>query len=133
MSDDRRLRERFDALRRSEAPRTPSFEATLGSARDRRAAPPPSRLWGAGFAVAATATLVVGAFLLGGPERPGSEEPFERNVYSVGPVGSWRTPTDALLETPGSDLLGGPGWSLPEVFTDPGLGPQSRIHERSHG
>ena len=124
--DDADLRERFGRMRREEAGAAPGFRHTLTRARARAAAS--SRLrWPIG-AAALTALGVAGLMLwLGGPIGT----PDTRDELPLGEaVGSWRTPTDVLLETPGSELLR----TLPDLRS-PGLRlerPTSHTPRRSH-
>jgi len=121
--EDVRLRESFTALRRQDAARAPGLAETLSAARSRPARPH-ARWW---LVTATTAGLVL--LFATRVEPPVSSDDFA--------VGSWRMPSDVLLETPGSELLGSPAFQTFEESTDlptPGrIGPQSRIDGRSHG
>ena len=123
MSDDARLRARFEALRRSEDDRAPDFEALLAAA---PVPPPPSLVWRSGWALAVTAGLVLCVLWLGRP----ADRSLPEAVHSVG---GWRTPTDTLLDTPGRELLGAPPWTPLEVPVG-GSGPHSHLFQgRSTG
>ena len=107
------LRTRFEELRRLDATRAPSFadimaraqaEASGDVGESRRAARVSLRRLGwAGLAAAAAiaALLVI-------PRGRSSEAAFERAVqaFHADPaLGAWRSPTDGLLDLPGSRLI----------------------------
>ncbi|HEX6558215.1 MAG TPA: hypothetical protein VF021_02110 [Longimicrobiales bacterium] len=116
MSDrqqDSELRARFDAQRHAEASEAPPFEAMLARARAQAAdaviesAPRRLRLrrvlYAGGLAVAAA----IGALLVL-PRSHSSEDAFEQAVQSFQSnpaMGAWRSPTDGLLDVPGSQLM----------------------------
>ena len=95
MIDETELRNRFAQLREAERVGAPGFAQTYGRARARET-------WGATqrvrpFVIAAAAIAIV-AFSLA---RSRSFSP------SAAPaIATWRAPTDVLLRTPGSELLG---------------------------
>lgn len=94
MTDDH-LRELFQATRRRDAERAPSFAGTLAAAR--RA---PATRSGRGrvvVALAAAAALVLIAVLWRRPSRDQWMVPLSS--------AHWEAPTDFLLETPGAELL----------------------------
>ncbi len=107
------LRARFDAQRQADANETPSFAEMMTRARvaatnDAPAiAPRKPRLrrlayWG-GLAAAA----MIGA-LLALPRASADQDAFEQAVraYHSGPaLGAWQSPTDGLLNVPGSQLI----------------------------
>ncbi len=118
MSDrqqDPELRARFEELRRLDASLAPSFadvmaRAQAEAARDADAtAPRQSRVslrrfgWaGALAAAAAIAALIVV------PRTGSHEDAFEQAVqaFHANPaLGAWRSPTDGLLNLPGSQLI----------------------------
>ena len=120
--DDARLREHFAALRRDDALRTPAPAPMLlsgrASIRSRPRAP---------WLLAATAAGLALVWLGHGTDPPAPE------MHESFAVGSWRMPSDVLLELPGGELLESPRW---EPVVAPGRGviaPQSRIQGRSHG
>lgn len=122
MSDlrqDAELRARFQAQRAADAGRTPDFAHMLahaqasagvrGTLRRRRVR---RVLYAGGLAAAA-----VIAALLVIPRGSTGDDAFERTVraYQSGPaMGAWRSPTDVLLDVPGSAL----------ISTVPGVGMQ---------
>lgn len=92
--DDRELRELFARLRQEDRARTPSFRAM-----DARMTP--RRMWSPQRVVVAAAIILI-AILLAPPDRtPGN---LSRQVVDLG-AATWRSPTDFLLTTPGSELL----------------------------
>ena len=97
MIDDNELRRRFTELRDADRDRTPGFARTYGDARARR-----SRRAMRGMrplVLAAAAVVVIAAISLayGRSVTPPTTTP---------PIATWRAPTDVLLQTPGSELLG---------------------------
>ncbi|MGH0030428.1 MAG: hypothetical protein ACQGVC_11605 [Myxococcota bacterium] len=129
MAGDERLRAHFDALRARDARCAPDLDAALRAARS-HARPHPR--WRLGAALAA-ATAAAAAVLWFGPApqpRDGSAD--------LHALGRWRTPSDALLATPGRGLLESPdwgsaGWGAGGVPSVPDGGPRSHFHGRSHG
>ena len=109
---DAELRARFDAQRRADAAHAPSFEALLARARTgAAAAPAPARprfkavklAYVGGLAAAAVIAML---FVM--PRSPSSEDAFEqavRKFQSDPALGAWQSPTDGLLEVPGSELI----------------------------
>jgi hypothetical protein len=95
--DDNELRRRFAQMREAEREGAPGFAQTLGRARARRNARTTWRV--RPVVLGAAAAVVVAALWLASsrPDQPSAVAPA---------IGSWRAPTDALLQTPGSDLLG---------------------------
>ncbi|MDQ6872408.1 MAG: hypothetical protein M3037_10420 [Gemmatimonadota bacterium] len=100
MIDDREIRDRFAQLREADRERAPSFAQTYGRARGRR---------GSG------ATLRVRPLVIGAAAAVLIAAVWVANVRSFSPHGvtptiatiaAWRAPTDVLLRTPGSELLG---------------------------
>jgi hypothetical protein len=121
--EDARLREAFRALRRAESAEAPSFARTLAAARSRRT--PRALGWRplAATAAAAAAALAVALWLV---PRPAHEPapPAAR----IGSLGTWATPTDVLLETPGRGLLRDlPHWEVP-LAPEPREGGERRSH-----
>ena len=91
MMDERELRSRFAQLREADQESAPSFAQTYGHARARR-----SR--GATLRVR---PLVIGAAAIG--------LAYARSLSpsaATPEIATWRAPTDVLLRTPGSELLG---------------------------
>ena len=91
--DDRELRDRFAQLRREDRARIPSFQTPVARKR-------PGWTWPTRIAVAAAAVLI--AFVLARPDRPARDVGLE--IVDLG-VAAWRSPTDFLLVTPGSEWL----------------------------
>jgi hypothetical protein len=96
MNHDDDLRERFAALRREDARSAPSFDRLLRTAA--RPAPRPT----ARFAPAAGVVLAVAAVFFWGVRW---HDRTARHAEPVIPLADWHSPTDFLLETPGSPLL----------------------------
>jgi hypothetical protein len=91
--DDRELRELFARLRQEDRARIPSFRAPA----TREA---PRWTWSARITVAAAIVLI--ALVLARPDR----DPRNTSLHVVDlGAGAWRSPTDFLLITPGSELL----------------------------
>ena len=130
---DTELEAFFQALREEDARKVPSFEESMirarraagraahGRAADRWATPRVRRgvLWGGSLLAAAALAALV---LLPGPGA--SDAAFEHAVrsYMSSPAGgAWRSPTDALLDLPGSSVLS----TLPRVGSSqwPGTAP----------
>jgi hypothetical protein len=115
MSDrqqDTDLRARFEVLRRADAKETPSFADMMARARAEAVdvVPIATRRWklrrivyaGSLAAAAAIAALLVI------PRTPSNEDAFEDAVraYQTGSAsGAWQSPTDGLLNVPGSQLM----------------------------
>jgi len=111
--EDARLREAFRELRRAESTDVPSFARTLAAARSRRA----PRMLGWRPLLATAAAAAVALWFL---PRP-AHEPAAPAAW-IGSLGTWTTPTDVLLETPGRDLLRDlPHWEVPRAG-EPGSG-----------
>jgi hypothetical protein len=110
---DAELRERFDAQRRADAEHAPSFDAMLARARAGAAdatQPIAARkstrhqlLYFSGLAAAAVIAML---FVI--PRSRSSEDAFEqavRRFQSDPALGAWQSPTDGLLDVPGSQLI----------------------------
>jgi len=97
MIDDNELRRRFAELREADKHRTPGFARMYGDARAHR-----SRRSLRGLrplVLAAAAAVVIAALSLA----------YGRSTTqptTTPPIATWRAPTDVLLQTPGSELLG---------------------------
>jgi isopentenyl diphosphate isomerase/L-lactate dehydrogenase-like FMN-dependent dehydrogenase len=119
---DTELRARFAAQRAAEANQAPSFASMLARARAADAADAAPAIvsyrlklrrfvYASGLAAAA----VIAALLLV-PRSPSSEVAFEQTVraFQNDPaLGAWRSPTDGLLNVPGSQLI----TTMPRVGT----------------
>ena len=113
---DERVREAFQRLRSdTEATGAPDFRAMLDRARQDAAAAPavplarriPRRrvVWAGGIASAAVAATIAAVLLTRGDSDTSADAEFERLVASyASEAGAWRSPTDALLDVPGSGL-----------------------------
>jgi hypothetical protein len=91
--DDRDLRELFARLRQEDRARMPAFRA------------PPLRespRWMRSAPVAVAAVIALIAVMLAWPDRPSRDVAL--HVVDLG-AAVWRSPTDFLLITPGSELL----------------------------
>jgi len=119
--DDDRLRDAFAALRREDEARAPALAPLLVAPRA-RTAPRPRAPW----LLVATAAALALVFVARAPQPP----PEPPDDFAVG---SWRMPSDVLLELPGAELLGSPRWETLEAPAREPIGPQSRIPGRSHG
>ena len=119
---DAELRARFDAQRRADASHAPGFAAMVARARTDAAAAGPAKaprrierrrvMYASGLAAAA-----VIAALLVIPRARSSEDTFEdavRSFQNNPALGAWQSPTDGLLDVPGSQL----------ITTVPGVGTQ---------
>jgi hypothetical protein len=95
--DDNELRRQFTELREADRERAPGFAQIYGRAhtvRSQRAAPRFRPLL-----ITAAAIVVIAALSLayGRSTTPSTTTPA---------IATWRAPTDVLLQTPGSELLG---------------------------
>jgi len=112
---DSELRARFDVLKRIDAAHAPAFAEVMARARSELAdaTPAPTRRewrlvarrygWIGGLAAAATIVALIAL-----PRRESQEAAFERAVrsfHSDAALGAWRSPTDGLLDLPGSRLI----------------------------
>jgi hypothetical protein len=95
MIDDNELRRRFTELREADQNRAPGFAYTFGRARALRTLRRPLRLRPLVLAAAVVITVLSLAY---GRSVSQSEAPTA--------IATWRAPTDVLLQTPGSELLG---------------------------
>jgi hypothetical protein len=117
---DAELRARFDAQRRADANQAPSFETMMGRARTPSGdvVTTPRRFERRRFMYASgLAAAAVIAALLVIPRTRSSEDTFEDAVraFQTNPaLGAWQSPTDGLLDVPGSQL----------ISTVPGVGTQ---------
>jgi hypothetical protein len=101
--DDNELRRQFAELREADRDRAPAFVQIYAQARARvseqRMPRPRKRPRVRPFVLAAVAAGVIVALSLayGRSTTPSTTTP---------PIATWRAPTDVLLQTPGSELLG---------------------------
>ena len=129
---DRELRERFQHLRREERATAPGFQSALAGARrmtESEARRPAWSTLAAGVSVAVALGLMI--FVTRDHDSGNGRAP----LIPEASVGGWYTPTDALLETPGIELLR----TVPQLrLLDPGPGlridpePRSQTLERLH-
>ena len=97
MMDESELRRRFAQLREADRERAPSFARTYAHTRTRRS-------WRARLRVrplmigAAAAVAIAAVWLAYGRS-------FSASAVTPA-IATWRAPTDVLLQTPGSELLG---------------------------
>ena len=98
--DKNEIRQRFAQLRESDRERAPDFAQIYGRARSRRRLGASPRL--RPHVVAMAAAVVVAAIWLANA-RSFSSHPVTPTIATIA---SWRAPTDVLLRTPGSELLG---------------------------
>lgn len=124
MSDrpqDTELRARFEAQRRADAGEAPSFAEMMARVRAQPddtstvVATSSRKLRRVVYWSGLAAAAVIGA-LLALPGSSSQEDAFEQAVraYQNGPaMGAWRSPTDGLLDVPGSRLIS----TVPSVGT----------------
>ena len=97
MMDDNELRRRFAQLREADRENAPSFAQTYVRTRARPISRVPMGI--RPLMIGAAAAVIVVAVWIG-----------RERLFSLVPVtpaiATWRAPTDVLLDTPGSELLG---------------------------
>ena len=97
MMDDSEIRQRFAQLREDDRDRAPSFAQTYGRAHARRSWR--TTLHVRPLVIGAAAPILLAAIGLG----------YARSLApsaATPEIATWRAPTDVLLRTPGSELLG---------------------------
>jgi len=98
MMDDSKIRDRFAELREADRAHAPGFAQTFARARARESWRATRRV--RPLVIATAAGVLIAAVWLGGHSRSFSPS-------TVTPtIATWRAPTDVLLRTPGSELLG---------------------------
>jgi hypothetical protein len=110
---DRDLRELFQELREGDRERIPDFQGMMARAREEASlakitpsARPPMRrrlAWGGSLLAAACAAALL---LIQMPH--GGDAEFERVVQAFASdpaTGAWKSPTDALMDLPGAEIL----------------------------
>jgi len=100
MMDDSEIRQRFAQLRESDRESAPGFAQTYARARSRQrwpAAHRPRLL----VISAAAAVVIAGVWLVNARSSSRST-----HTPAIATIAAWRAPTDVLLRTPGSELLG---------------------------
>ena len=100
--DEREIAGALERLRKAEESSAPPFQATLSSARNGRA----SRHAPIGPVMAAATLLLVlvGLAVFQSNRPPASSPPAPAPSSAKASLESWQSPTDFLLETPGSEL-----------------------------
>jgi hypothetical protein len=100
-TDDNQLRQPFQEQRVRDERSMPPFHVVRARALARAETPRPVA-WGYRLAFAtALIALVIGVFAWR------AQRPVElRQVASAGSISDWQSPTDSLLQTPGSDWYG---------------------------
>jgi hypothetical protein len=100
MIDESGIRRRFAQLREAERESAPGFAQTYARARSRRSWRATNRV--RSLVIGAAAAVVIAAIWLASarPFSPATATP------TIAAIAAWRAPTDALLRTPGSELLG---------------------------
>ena len=100
MMDDSEIRHRFAQLREADRERAPGFAQTYGRARARRSSGAMQRV--RPLVIGAAAAVVIAAVWLANARSfsPHTVTP------TIAAIAAWRAPTDVLLRTPGSELLG---------------------------
>jgi hypothetical protein len=98
--DENEIRQRFAQLREADRERAPGFAQIYGRARARRSSRANPRV--RPLAIGAAAAVVIAAVWLANARS------FSRSTHTttIAAIGEWRAPTDVLLRTPGSELLG---------------------------
>ena len=110
---DTDLRARFDAQRQADAQNTPAFADVMARARAEAAVAPDTtspRRWQRHrvLYISTLAAAAAIAALIVIPRATSNVDEFEQAVraYENGPAASaWRSPTDGLLNVPGSQLM----------------------------
>jgi len=100
MMDDREIRDRFAQLREGDRERAPSFAQIYGRGRARRRSGAMLRV--RPLVIGAAAAVLIAAVWLA------NARPFSSIAHAsaMATIAAWRAPTDILLRTPGSELLG---------------------------
>lgn len=103
--DEREVASALEQLRKAGEASAPSFYATLTSVR----AGPVSGRYAIGRVLAAATLLVVivGLVVFDSKHPPASRQPAPEPSSPRASLQSWESPTDFLLETPGSELWHG--------------------------
>jgi hypothetical protein len=97
MMDDNELRRQFTELREADRDRTPAFGPIYGRARARTRLRRTPGVRPLVLAAAAVVVIVALSLAYGRSTTPSTTTPA---------IATWRAPTDILLQTPGSELLG---------------------------
>ncbi len=97
MMDENELRSRFAQLREADRGRSPTFAQVYGRARARRSLRAIRRVRPLVIGAAAAVGIAAVALAYARSSSPSAATPE---------IATWRAPTDVLLRTPGSELLG---------------------------
>ena len=97
MIDESELRRRFAQLREADRDRAPSFAQTYGRAHARRSWRATLRVRPLVIGAAAAVAIAAVSLVYARSSSPSAATPT---------IATWRAPTDVLLRTPGSELLG---------------------------
>ena len=97
MMDDSEIRQRFAQLREADQESAPGFAQTYGRARASRSLRATRRVRPLVIATAAAVVIAALGLAYARPFSPPLTAPE---------IATWRAPTDVLLRTPGSELLG---------------------------
>jgi glycerol-3-phosphate acyltransferase PlsY len=97
MMDESEIRQRFAQLREADRERAPGFAQIYGRARVRSGSG--AMLHVRPFVIAAAAAVVIATLWIAKARSFSSQT-------ATPTIASWRAPTDVLLRTPGSELLG---------------------------
>ena len=100
MMDESEIRQRFAQLREADRERAPSFAQIYGRGRARRSLGAIPRV--RPLVIGAAAAVVIAAVWIA------NARPFSPHTVTptIAAIAAWRAPTDVLLRTPGSELLG---------------------------
>jgi hypothetical protein len=100
MMDETEIRQRFAQLREDDRESVPDFAQIYGRGRARRRLGAMPRV--RPFVIAAAASVVIAAIWLANARS------FSRSTTTptIATIAAWRAPSDVLLRTPGSELLG---------------------------
>jgi hypothetical protein len=100
MMDENEIRQRFAQLREADRERTPGFAQIYGRARARKSSGAMLRV--RPLVIGAAAAVVIAAVWLANARSftPSTHTP------TIAAIAAWRAPSDALLRTPGSEMLG---------------------------
>ena len=100
MMDETEIRQRFAQLREDDRESASSFAQIYGRGRARRRLGAMPRV--RPFVIAAAASVVIAAIWLANARSVSRST----TTPTIANIAAWRAPTDILLRTPGSELLG---------------------------
>jgi hypothetical protein len=110
--EEREIASALEQLRKADEGSAPPFHATLTSARAGRASRRPAI--GSVLAVATLLVVIVGLAVLESKHPPSSRRPAPAPSSARVSLESWQSPTDFLLDIPGSEL-----WRGLPLLTEP--------------